>query len=84
MAPKNNYCLVFLQFKAFFYRHFHKMGDLQWAYNRELAVMAGVEGVPQTVETLYNDVTLRRRDHLTAYKDDIYEFIGDKFVRFEK
>ena len=67
-----------------FYRHFHKMGDLQWAYNRELAVMAGVEGVPQTVETLYNDVTLRRRDHLTAYKDDIYEFIGDKFVRFEK
>ncbi len=60
------------------------MGDMQWAYNRELAAMASVDGVPPTVETLYNDVTKRRRNHLSSYKEDVYEFVGDKFVRLEE
>jgi hypothetical protein len=41
-------------------RHFHKMGDLQWQYNRELAALAGIDALPDRVEHLYQDVHRRR------------------------
>jgi len=30
-----------------------RMGDLQWTYNRELALQAGVDPLPPVVEALY-------------------------------
>jgi len=29
------------------------MGDLQWSYNRELALLAGLDPLPPVVEALY-------------------------------
>jgi hypothetical protein len=59
------------------------MGDTQWSYNRELAQMASIDGIPSNVERLYNDVTDRRKLHLTSYKQDFFEKKGDAYVRCE-
>ena len=56
------------------------MGNLQWAYNRELATMAKVESVPESVELLYNDVHKLRMTHLTSYKKDRFKLEGDAYV----
>ena len=60
------------------------MGEMQWSYNRELAEMAKISGIPVSIETLYNDVTARRRLNLTSYKEDSYKLIGDAYVRCEQ
>ena len=60
------------------------MGEMQWSYNRELAEMAKISGIPGSIETLYNDVTARRSLNLTSYKEDSYKFIGDAYVRCEQ
>lgn len=62
-------------------RHFHKMGILQWDYNRELAAMAKIDEVPLNIETLYNDVSDRRMVNILGYKDDVYKFDGKKYER---
>ena len=53
-------------------RHFHKMGNSQWDYNRSLCKLANLTPIPLKVENLYNAVHERRRHHLTTYKKDIY------------
>ena len=59
------------------------MGEMQWAYNRELAELAKISGIPGSVETLYNDVTARRKLNLASYKEDSYKLNGDVFIRQE-
>ena len=51
-------------------RHYHKMGPLQWAYNKMLARLAGVSEIPKFVENLYKDVHERRTKFLMYYKND--------------
>ncbi len=36
-----------------FFVLFRRMGDLQWSYNRELALQAGLDPLPPVVEALY-------------------------------
>lgn len=64
-------------------KHFHKMGHTQWQYNRQLANMAALQPVPVAVETLYNDVHARRKEHLCTYKKESYSMAGDSYVRHE-
>jgi len=37
-------------------RYFHKMGTLQWEYNRSLATLGGLEHLPRATEELYMQV----------------------------
>ena len=53
-------------------RHYHKMGPLQWDYNRDIAFIGKVPGIPLRVENLYNAVHERRSKYLMHYKDDMY------------
>ena len=62
-------------------RHFHKMGPLQWEYNRDLAAIAHEPEISVCVENLYNDVHLRRREFLNEYKNEAYYLHGDSYIR---
>ena len=68
-------------------RHYHKMGPLQWDYNRDIARFAKVPEVPLCVENLYNAVHERRTKYLTYYKNDKYIKLLDnengEYVRSE-
>jgi len=61
-------------------KHFHKMGELQWDYNRELAALAGLPAPGQAVERLYTAVSARRRAALPHYKRDSYQLQGEAFT----
>jgi len=54
-------------------KHFHKMGVLQWKYNKEIAAMGGLTPICDSVENLYNAVHERRRKYLPYYKNDTYQ-----------
>lgn len=56
-------------------RHFHRMGDLQWEYNRDLARLAMVDPLPPVIEALYKEVHERRRANLPGYKKDIFRLV---------
>jgi len=58
-------------------KHFHKMGDLQWRYNKELAELGHIQPVPQVVEDLYNAVHKRRHMSLVDYKKDSFSITSD-------
>lgn len=49
-------------------KYFHKMGNLQWNYNNELAREAGLEPLEDRVESLYEEVHQMRRADLVGYK----------------
>ena len=59
-------------------RHFHKMGNTQWDYNRSLCKQGDLDPLRKAVENLYNDVHERRRHDLISYKKDVYELLTDK------
>ena len=59
-------------------KYFHKMGTLQWVYNRELAQLGGLTPINKTVENLYNAVHERRRLCLPHYKRDKFSLTGDQ------
>jgi len=49
-------------------RYFHKMGPLQWEYNRSLASAGGLPGLDPRVEKLYDEVHCIRQRDLVGYK----------------
>lgn len=57
-------------------KHFHKMGTLQWRYNKEIAALGKLEPICNGVENLYNAVHERRRYCLPFYKNDKYSLVG--------
>jgi len=59
-------------------KYFHKMGALQWKYNKEMAELGGLKPIPQGVENLYNAVHERRKSNLPDYKKDSYSLEGEK------
>jgi len=65
-------------------RHFHKMGNTQWDYNRELARIAREPEIPARVEKLYIDVWRRRATNLMDYKKDAYHLEGDEYLRVQR
>jgi len=64
-----------------FERHFHRQGDQQWAYNRDLAKLGQLDPLEEWVEKLYHDVFVRRKLDLANYKNDNFTFDGKKYVR---
>ena len=59
-------------------KYFHKMGTLQWIYNKEIAQLGGLTPINQTVENLYNAVHERRRLCLPYYKKDKFSLTGSQ------
>ena len=59
-------------------RHYHRMGSLQWDYNRDIANLGKAPEIPQCVENLYNSVHERRTKYLMYYKNDRYTKSSDK------
>ena len=57
-------------------KYFHKMGTLQWIYNKELAELGGLTPINNAVENLYNAVHERRRRVLPYYKNDRFTLTG--------
>ena len=53
-------------------RHYHRMGPLQWEYNRDIAIYGKAPEIPRNVENLYNSVHERRVKYLMYYKNDRY------------
>ena len=64
-------------------RHFHKMGPLQWDYNRDIAALGATQPIPINVEKLYDAVHEKRQFHLMEYKNDAYKLMGDEFIQVE-
>jgi len=58
-------------------KYFHKMGTLQWDYNRELARLGGLKPLPDATENLYMAVHQRRQADLVAYKKDTWMMDAD-------
>ena len=56
-------------------RHAHKMGPLQWAYNDNLAQLAGFPPIPTVVRSLYDTVHRVRVTNLAGYKNRMYRLI---------
>lgn len=65
-------------------RYFHKMGDTQWEYNRDLAQIAQEPEIPACVEDLYNKVWSSRRFDLMDYKKVNYALQGDQYIRVQR
>lgn len=53
-------------------RHYHRMGPLQWEYNKDIAIFGKAPEIPKNVENLYNSVHERRVKYLMYYKNDRY------------
>jgi len=53
-------------------KYFHKMGTLQWKYNKEMAELGDLEPISNGIENLYNAVHERRKTNLPDYKKDSY------------
>jgi hypothetical protein len=56
------------------------MGEAQWSYNRELALMADIDELPPRVEVLYNDVHKHRLLNLSTYKQERFKLDGEFYV----
>ena len=62
-------------------RHAHTMGNRQWAYNDEIAQMAGCQHIPKVVKNLYDAVHDTRAVNLLGYKKGKFKLIdGENFV----
>ena len=60
-------------------RHAHTMAGRQWAYNDEIARMAGCECIQNVVKNLYDAVHEIRAVNLVGYKQKNFELIdGEK------
>ncbi|XP_047480710.1 flavin-containing monooxygenase FMO GS-OX5-like isoform X4 [Penaeus chinensis] len=57
-------------------KHFHKMGNIQWPYNDQLAQMSGIAPLPPVVSELYKAVSHSRRSMLMSYKTASYRITG--------
>lgn len=54
-------------------RYAHTMGDRQWAYNDEMATMAGCQPIPASVTKLFREVHEIRTINLVGYKSVNYQ-----------
>jgi len=59
-------------------KYFHKMGALQWKYNKEIAELGDLKPISNGVENLYNAVHERRKTNLPDYKKDSYSLVGEE------
>jgi len=59
-------------------KYFHKMGALQWKYNKEIAELGSLKPISNGVENLYNAVHERRKTNLPDYKRDSYSMVGEE------
>lgn len=59
-------------------KYFHKMGALQWKYNKEIAELGEIKPISNGVENLYNAVHERRKTNLPDYKKDSYSLVGEE------
>jgi len=59
-------------------KYFHKMGALQWKYNKEIAELGSLKPISNGVENLYNAVHERRKTNLPDYKRDSYSLVGEE------
>lgn len=60
------------------HRYAHFMGPRQWAYNDELAALAGFKPIPKAIQMLYNEVHKTRVKDLPNYKTKQYRITGDE------
>ncbi|KAK4537589.1 hypothetical protein CDCA_CDCA13G3614 [Cyanidium caldarium] len=58
-------------------RHFHRLGDRQWAYDRYLADAAGVKGPTLAAQSVYNDAGTSRKANPVLYREREYRIFGD-------
>jgi hypothetical protein len=58
-------------------KHFHRLGDRQWAYNRELADASGVKGPTLAIQSVYNDAGTFRKLDPKHYRFREYRVFGD-------
>jgi len=59
-------------------KYFHKMGTLQWDYNRELARLGNLEPLPDATENLY--MAVRTEDEKCPCSEstgNVYRFIKE-------
>jgi len=62
-------------------KDFHKMGDLQWDYNADIAKLANIQPLPPVIEKLYREVWSRRKLDLVQYKNDRFTIKdSDQFI----
>ena len=62
-------------------RHAHRMNNLQWAYNDELAELGNFPPLPKVYKELYEFVWKRRTFDVLGYRDDNYEIRDDGSFR---
>ena len=62
-------------------RHAHTMGTRQWAYNDEIAHMAGCQLIQKAVKNLYDAVHETRVVNLVGYKQKNFELIDEEKFR---
>lgn len=58
-------------------KHLHRLGDRQWAYNRQLADAAGVKGPSLAIQSVYNDTGTFRKLDPKQYRFREYRVFGD-------
>nr|KAG5712163.1 hypothetical protein BaRGS_014513 [Batillaria attramentaria] len=65
-------------------RYAHTMGNRQWAYNDEIASLAGIPQIPRAVQNLYDAIHLNRVKDLVNYKKNNYMLLDEEnFVRLD-
>lgn len=62
-------------------RHAHRMNNLQWAYNDELAELGDFPPLPKVYKELYEFVWKRRTFDVLGYRRDNYEICDDSSFR---
>ena len=63
-------------------RHAHRMNDLQWAYNDQLAELGNFAPLPKVYQDLYKFVWKRRTFDVLGYRRDNFEITGEDSFRF--
>ena len=66
-------------------KYFHRMGERQWAYNRDIADLAGNVANPDVIENLYKYVYQFRKKDICSYKRMEFETLNEsEFVDLTK
>ncbi|XP_071962969.1 uncharacterized protein [Antedon mediterranea] len=60
------------------HRHAHVMGPRQWKYNDDICNLAGVDTIPEVVQTLYDAVHDERTWNVADYKKSNFKLVDNK------